>query len=60
MAKTRIELRDILRQIRTAKISFDKGDLSNLDAALIKAENFLICFMIQGPPKKIKHELKRV
>ena len=56
MAKTRIALRDILKQIRSAKISFDKGDLSSLDTALIKAENLLICFMIQGPPKETKHE----
>ena len=56
MAKTRIALRDILQQIRTAKISFDNGDLANLDTALIKAENLLICFMIQGPPKESKHE----
>lgn len=56
MAKTRIVLRDILKQIRTAKISFDKGDLASLDIALIKAENLLICFMIQGPPKETIHE----
>jgi hypothetical protein len=56
MRKTRIALRDILQQIRTAKISFDKGDLASLDTALIKAENLLICFIIQGPPKETKHE----
>ena len=52
MAKTRIALRDILQQIRTAKISFDNGDLANLDTALIKAENLLICFMIQNFSKE--------